>query len=174
MFCRYCGNQLPDEAKFCPKCGKITEAAQAAAEPAAQPVAESVVETAVEPVAQPVYETVDISNDIGCCEQAPAVDEQKKKNSAGEILKYGIMSLVFAYVLPFVGGILGIAFAKKAKALAEKFTAEYGELEGGAKVGKILAIPGLILGILNIVGWAFYLFYIFVYAILLGSISSLM
>ena len=25
MFCKYCGNQLPEDAKFCPKCGKITE-----------------------------------------------------------------------------------------------------------------------------------------------------
>ena len=25
MFCKYCGNELTEEARFCPKCGKISE-----------------------------------------------------------------------------------------------------------------------------------------------------
>ena len=36
MFCGTCGNQMPDEVKFCPNCGTAT-AAQAAGQPQQQP-----------------------------------------------------------------------------------------------------------------------------------------
>ena len=28
MFCRYCGNELPDDAKFCNNCGAIVDTEQ--------------------------------------------------------------------------------------------------------------------------------------------------
>lgn len=37
MFCRYCGKQIPDNAKFCPKCGKSLAPSAPAPQPAAAP-----------------------------------------------------------------------------------------------------------------------------------------
>ncbi len=55
MFCEKCGNNIPDEAKFCPVCGSVTakEAAPAASVPVEAPAAE-VVSTPVEAAAAPV------------------------------------------------------------------------------------------------------------------------
>lgn len=62
MFCKYCGTQLNDDAKFCTACGKalVEEPAQAPTEPVYKAPAEPVYQAPAEPVyqapAEPVYQ----------------------------------------------------------------------------------------------------------------------
>ena len=44
MFCEKCGNQLPDDAKFCANCGAMVEPEETAAPVAEAPVAEQPVQ----------------------------------------------------------------------------------------------------------------------------------
>ena len=42
MFCKYCGAQVPDGAKFCPKCGASLMEEAAPAQPEEKPKAKSI------------------------------------------------------------------------------------------------------------------------------------
>ena len=62
MFCEKCGNQLPEDAKFCANCGAMVEPDDSAAPETAAPVVEApaapvaetpVVEQPFQPVQQP-------------------------------------------------------------------------------------------------------------------------
>ncbi|NCA98687.1 MAG: zinc ribbon domain-containing protein [Clostridia bacterium] len=56
MFCESCGNQLPDNAKFCTACGATTGRSQAApAQPAYTPPPTQPAYTPPPPPAQPAY-----------------------------------------------------------------------------------------------------------------------
>lgn len=68
-------------------------------------------------------------------------------------LTLGILSIVFASITGIVGIILGAIGRKKGK----EFLAQGGELTGAAKVGYILSLVGLILGIILTI---FYVIYI--------------
>lgn len=37
MYCRFCGKQIPDQAKFCPECGADLAPAPSAAPPESTP-----------------------------------------------------------------------------------------------------------------------------------------
>ena len=128
MFCRKCGNELADDAKFCSKCGQIIEG------------------------------TVENQNEVVLDDR----QQKQKEGLSGQILKYGILSLVFAST--FIVAFLGIVFATKAKNAAEYFEHKYNSLDVRARVGKILSIPGLILSIVMTVIFVLYLL-IFVIAL---------
>ena len=128
MFCKYCGNQLPEDAKFCPKCGKIAEE-QTFNTAEAQP----------EPI---VFDNV--KNDF--------VSKQKD-DDAGSILKFAILGLAFSVPV----SILGLIFTIIAKSKVKNFIYKYGDTEGRATVGKHLTIPGMISSIFFIIFWFIYI-----------------
>ena len=82
MYCKFCGNEISSDVKFCPKCGSINEEKTA-------PTIDSVfTET---PVANPYV-------------------EEKKSSLASKALTFGIVSLVVAYFTGIWGLIFaGIA-----------------------------------------------------------------
>ena len=76
MFCRFCGNELPEGANFCPKCGKINEVEEATVnENAGAEIPET-----------PVMDAAESVN----------VFEEEKSSLAGKILTFGILGLAFA------------------------------------------------------------------------------
>lgn len=121
MFCKFCGNEIADGVKYCPKCG-------AAAETTSAPTVDEVFTS--EFTATP---TVD-----------PAV-EQAKNSRATKSLVFGILSLVFGSIVGLIFAILGI---KNAKAYAEL---NRGIIEGKAKAGKILSTIGIPLSIISFI-----------------------
>ena len=128
MFCKYCGNQLPEDAKFCPKCGKVTEE-QANNYSSYEP----------EPI---VFN--DVKNDF--------VSKQKDED-AGSILKFAILGLAFSVPV----SILGLIFTIIAKSKVKRFIYKYGDTEGRATVGKHLTIPVMISSIFFMVFWFIYI-----------------
>ncbi|MBO4422703.1 MAG: zinc ribbon domain-containing protein [Clostridia bacterium] len=126
MICKKCGAEILEGSVFCTECGTPVEQVKEAAEQAA--------ETVTAEAAAEVAEAVPAQNDT-------------------PILVLGIVSLAVTLVscgsLGLVGMILGIVAMVKAK----KFAEAGGVLEGKAKVGKILGIVGLVIGILATVGF---------------------
>ena len=147
MNCKYCGNTLTDDAKFCPTCGKMVIDEQNIT---TEHVADEVVDPSV---------------------------AAAKNYLAGQILSKAITSLVlsavsitfsmFMFVIAgvmesvgvlvigtFIGlalNIFGLGVKNKAKANASVFASKYGETTGKAKIGKILCIPATILNIILLV-----------------------
>ena len=74
------------------------------------------------------------------------VSSERRDELGGRILTFGILSIAFA--LTFFLSFLGIIFAAVAKSMAATYAREFGETEGRATVGKNLAKPGLIVGII--------------------------
>ena len=98
MFCKHCGTQIEDAAKFCPTCGKIVEREEyVAAEAPAQDYFETPTPNYFEAPAPAYFEN-----------SRPA-----EKESGGGILALAILSLVFAETL--ILSFLGIIFAYIAK-----------------------------------------------------------
>lgn len=134
MFCRNCGNQLPEGALFCNACGTKVEApAQPAPE---QPVYNQQPAPEQPAYTQPVYTQPQTNPDV--------------EGAATGSLVFGILSLA-------LGGILGIIFGKIAQNKANEFQMMTGELTGKAKVGNILGRIGVPVGIATLV---FYVIYI--------------
>ena len=121
MFCKFCGNELPENAKFCPKCGKVAEAKEE----------ETVVVT-------------DISFDDASVEASKQYNEEREQ-AGGQILKFAILGLVFActWILSF----LGLAFSIICKIKLNNYLAVYGETDGRATVGKGLGKAAMIVSI---------------------------
>ena len=165
MFCKYCGNELPEGANFCSRCGKIIEEI---------PQEETPKKTETEdlfaaPVGEPVGRSAGSSEgdfDDGMFAYAEAGDpcEAEKDALGGSILKFGIMSLAFAW--SGILALLGLIFACIAKSKIKVYVAKFSETEGRATVGKILSTIGLILSIV-FMG-------IFVFAFLMGLLAGLM
>jgi hypothetical protein len=155
MFCKYCGNQLPETANFCPKCGKINDAAKATA--------------ASEPKSEPAAETAtffsDAANDYVPVEPVNVEEELERSEREGSILKMAILGLAFAWS-GFLS-LLGLIFSIIARAKISAYVRDYGETRGRASVGKGLSIGGLISSIF----WmAFFLLYtIIIVAVILGA-----
>ena len=126
MFCKNCGNQLPDDALFCGSCGTKVEA------PAApqQPAYEAPQQPAYVAPQQPAYVAP---------QPAPQENDPQKDELAGSVLSKGIACLPLAFVF----GIPGIFVSASAKRKAREYESRYGELSGKAKVGSILAKVGL-------------------------------
>lgn len=141
MFCKYCGNQLSNEANFCPKCGRIVANEESKKE-----------------------EKYDFFEDKTEYVQAPSHNDKAKDEFAGEILKFAILGLAFGCTM--ILSILGIIFSSIARAKLRQYTQYYGETEGRASVGKGISIGGTIVSwVMAAIG----LLYIVVIIAALGS-----
>ena len=137
MFCGSCGRLLEDGEKYCPVCGALNEEA-------AKP-------TTTTPGATPA-------------QGGYSADDAMKSEMAGEAMKWGIMSLVFAMTgcLSF----LGFIFSFTAKNKVNNYVRYYGEMEGRVRVGHILGRVGFGFGL----GYTIFLVvYALIYGVLLGS-----
>ena len=122
MYCKFCGNFLPDDAKYCPTCGKINEEAE-----------------------EKIKAEYEYFNDIvpsDSLESKNPPEDPEKKEAAGSILKFSIMGLAFgcSVFLSF----LGLIFSYIARGKIKRFCKKYGETSGKASVGKGINIGGLI------------------------------
>jgi hypothetical protein len=151
MYCRNCGNELPEGANFCPACGTGNEVVIENRD--AAPANEA-----------PVYEANPTANEFPAYDGAvepsvneptePALSEEEliEKNAlAGKILTFGILGLAFSEI-----GLLGLIFSIIAKAKVKAFTQKFGETTGRASVGKGLSIGGFITSIIMTCFWGFY------------------
>ena len=133
MFCKHCGTQMDDSAKFCPTCGKINESNSFAE---------------VESPAQDYFDTPTpnyFGNPNPNYFDAPTYNNYSapvEKESGGGILALAILSLVFAET--FFLSFLGIIFAYIARAKINNYIIKYGELDAPGKVGRGLSTAGLI------------------------------
>lgn len=163
MICTKCGAEIPEGAKFCINCGN----AAAAAEPAPQ-----VEQPVYEAPQQPAYEQPPVYAAAPAAPQQPQYQQPQyappqpqyqqpqyqqqptyyaqpapAANVSGKpALTFGILGLVFACTFYF--SFLGIIFSAIGLGKAKAFRAAAGQLYGPAKVGKILATIGLIVGII--------------------------
>ena len=122
MFCKYCGNELTEEARFCPKCGKISENKP---------------------------EEIDYFYDLNAAEPATQedvanVENPERDSRGGEILKFAILGFVFGVTGSL--SILGLIFSYIAKGKLKSYLRDYGKTQGRASVGKGLSIAGIIVG----------------------------
>lgn len=141
MYCKYCGANIPDDAKFCTSCGK---------ELASVPTADKKIEADGAQGSTVYPETVDITRPIEEINKQKEY-EAKRSSLANKILESSIIGLATAYVIPLVGSIIGIIFALISRKKINQYTEAYGEPTGKAKIGKFLSLGALLLSILNIV-----------------------
>ena len=162
MICTNCGAEIPEGAKFCISCGTPA----AAAPPVEQPVYEAPQAPAYEAPQAPVYEQPQAAPVYAAAaapqqpqyqqyqqpqyQQQPTYYAQPQPADAGvsgkPALTFGILGIVFACT--FYLSFLGIIFSAIGIGKAKAFRAAAGQLYGPAKVGKILATIGLIVGII--------------------------
>ena len=153
MYCKYCGNTLTEDAKFCPTCGK------------------NVSDTTDDLVDETLIE-------VG----APAEDEQKNSlsnkilSTATVSLALSMVSVMFISLIPIVLSIteefaymtvwsfialviniVALCIKGSSKRNLSKFSALYDDLTVKARVGKILCIPSTILNIVLLVCDAIFL-----------------
>ena len=146
MYCKYCGNELTDDAKYCSKCGKIVEKAE-----------------------EREYDYFETANDYTVEKQYSPVEEKQKSDLGRKILTYAILGLAFGCT--WILSLVGVIFASKAKKKIKEYIALYGETEGPASVGKALNIPGTIISWVCLGLLALYVFVI-IFAICLGMGSE--
>ena len=130
MFCKNCGNQLPDNALFCGSCGTKVEAPAAPQQPAYEAPQQPAYVAPQPAPQQPAYVAP---------QSAPQANDPYKDELAGSVLSKGIAGLALAPVF----GVPGIIVSAGAKRKAREYESRYGELSGKAKVGSILAKVGL-------------------------------
>ena len=158
MFCSNCGNQISEGSRFCGVCGAPVEVAPQQQPAQTQPVQPQQPAQPEQPVyqqpvyQQPVYQQPVYQQPVyqqPVYQQENVVDPIAKEmadKAAGSALTFGILSLVFActFYLSFLGIIFAcIAFSKANK--NKMFN--NGVLHAKAKVGRGLAMGGLIAGI---------------------------
>ena len=143
MFCKNCGKEIPDNATFCTYCGAQTGAPQQQVQQPQQPTYQQ--PTYQQPAyQQPAYQQPAYQQPG----YAPVpMESPEGKSAATAALVWGILSFVLCAVpvLGFVFGIIGINKAKTANRLGVK--------NGMVTTGKVLAILGLIAGIIWTIYW---------------------
>ncbi len=92
----------------------------------------------------PVCGTINEKSDAVDAAEAQ-LDDGMKSKMAGQALKWGILSLVFADT--GLLSLLGFIFSFTAKAKVNEYVRRYGRLEGRARVGHILGRVGFGLGL---------------------------
>ena len=117
MFCKYCGNELSADARFCASCGASVE------EP-----------TSREEITDSAFDDV-----------MPDLHKEERASSERRILTLGICSVAFVCTLFFslVGWILAVVGRKQIREHESRF----GSLGTMAKIGRGLSLGGLIGGI---------------------------
>ena len=156
MYCKYCGAELSQDAKFCRNCGKM------------------VVDT-IDPFAENpnVVEYTDPFTDEITLEPVDAAAEQAKSNLGKKILTNAIVGLAlglatasifvgmwagFAEVEEYTGAticallalvvnVVALCITGKARRGIKQYINLYGETNGKASVGKGLSIPANIVNI---------------------------
>ena len=88
MYCKFCGNEIEDGVKYCPRCGGIA--------------------TETETAAEEVYEAELVRD--------PVTDEECE-SAAKKSLVFGILSIAFGSVIGFIFALVGRKQAKKSAAL---------------------------------------------------------
>ena len=142
MICNNCGNQVADNANVCPYCGTpfAASAPQAAQPQYAQPAQTQYAQPVQNQYAQPQY----AQPQYGQVAQAPVGDANEREMSKSTLI-WGILGIAFgcSFYLSFLGIIFGAIGLGKAK----NYMAAGYPLAGRAKTGRILALVGMILGI---------------------------
>ena len=142
MFCKFCGNQLDDDAKFCSKCGKLVSAEtnENKKEPETVVISDEFgnptasYNAPAQSYSQPAYQQP---------YSAPVSENSAARDSDGKsILVFGILGVAFACSVYFA--FLGIIFSLTARVKLKKYLNNYGETRGTATVGKYLSLGGLI------------------------------
>ena len=97
-----------------------------------------------------------------------APSEEEKDNLAGEILKFGVMSLAFSCTL--ILALFGIIFGIVTKNKVNTYTELFGPVAWRAKVGRSIGKAGLIAGIVGTAYMALYcsILFISILPILIG------
>ena len=177
MFCSNCGNQISDGSRFCGVCGTPVEAAPQQQPVQAQPEQPQPQIQPEQPVyqqpvyQQPVYQQPAYQQPVyqqPTYQQEYVADPIAKEigdKAAGSALTFGILSLVFActFYFSFLGIIFAcIAFSKAGK--NKRFN--NGVAHAKAKVGRGLAIGGLITGIVLT-------FFLAIFVIMLVGLSEI-
>ncbi len=175
MFCTNCGASLPDGAALCPQCGAAVEeavaqdlekTAESFTEPRYQAPEQPVNQEAAQPQYQaPVYQEAAQPQYQAPVYQAPTQPSYHETAQQPNLLIFGILSIVLACFTGIGGIILGAIGRSKGKAYA---LSGGRQLTGTAKVGFILSLVGLILGIVMTVVYAI----IFITAAAAGGSSS--
>lgn len=178
MICKQCGNELAPGAKFCGVCGTPAEVAPQPVEEVqyaqpvqpepAQPVyAQPVQPEPAQPVyaqpvqqpeqpqytqpqyAQPQYQPQQYDYAQPQYNAGAPMEDPVERGLSKSILIFGILGIAFACT--FYLSFLGIIFGAIALSKAKKYAASGYVVTGRAKVGKILGLVGLILGIVMVV-----------------------
>ena len=135
MFCKYCGNELPELANFCPKCGKINE--------------DTIKENDNAEAKNPQEEATSYANTANVVSEAPVepVDpfKEEKRELGNQILKFAIMGLAFG--LSFYLSALGIVFSIIARCKVNNYIKRFGHTERQATVGNSLSKAGMAVSI---------------------------
>ena len=144
--CRNCGMELPDIAKFCPKCGKMVAPEEPLTEGRENPPAPQTSYPTPAPYLAPTPQPAYRETEVQPYQAAPA--EPEGTPSEISVFVMGIVSIALATSgLP--GLILAIITQSKARAREQAI----GPLTGKAKTGLTLAKIALPLSIFFIVLW---------------------
>lgn len=178
IICKNCGAELPDNAKFCTKCGYAVlpeEELRAAEE--AQPASDDWNAQAQQPAynpyaaapqyqAQPQYQQNQYqpqqADPYGY--QGNAAYDPYKGNAAPDQEKndLGRSAMILAIIGAVLSelGIPGIILCAIAKGKVKAWEAKYGPAAGMAKAAKIISTVGMVFSIIMTVFWVIYLFVI--------------
>ena len=163
MFCPNCGNKIDEGAQFCAACGTKV-AAQAAPQPAYEAVQQSAPQPAYQAVQQPVF-VAPVQQQAAPVVAPERPQEDPELNSlATNTMIFGIIGLALSEM-----GIPGIILSNIAMNKASEFERKAGKLFGKALVGRRLAKPGKIVGIIMTIFWAVY----FTIAVIAGIAGAL-
>ena len=141
MFCKNCGRQLDEGETLCPACGTMNATET--------PVPAAGIEYAV--------------NDTA------AVNDRLKDEMAGQVFKWGLMSLIFAATGCL--SLLGFIFSFIAKGKASSYETVFGEISGRANAGRILGKIGFGVGL----GYSifFALYFVAIVALTMSEMGAL-
>ena len=116
MYCKYCGNPLPENSNFCTVCGKITDDINEQINDKAQKT-----------------ETVD-------------PDREDKSDRGGSILKFAILGLAFSttFWLSPLGLIFAIVSRIKVNSYIEMYGDTEGRATVGKHLGKVALILNIV------------------------------
>ena len=117
MFCKNCGRQLDEGENLCPACGTVNATET--------PAATTGIEYAM--------------ND------AASINDRLKDEMAGQVFKWGLMSLIFSGTVCL--SLLGFIFSFVAKSKANSYKNVFGEISGRANAGRILGKIGFGVGL---------------------------
>lgn len=142
MLCKYCGNELADDARFCSRCGKIVDMTESLTEQPPLDIPTPDI-ASMQLQENPLPETPEREQSL----TAPITDtetQEQRKGRAKKILIFAIIGCALSIVADIA--LVGVIFSIIAFILSRKYTRTYGSTEKVATIGTSLAIVGLIVG----------------------------